>query len=75
MLDAPNLSPRVATEERDGLYETIATDQLPDRPWRSEPRAVKRRPKNYRLMTKPPDQMIVEPSRKASQKPAASRTN
>lgn len=75
VLDAPNLSTRVATEERDTLYETIATDQLPDRPWRSEPRAVKRRPKNFRLMTKPRAQMVVEPSRKASQKPAKSCTN
>lgn len=74
-LDAPNLSPRVAADERDALYETIVDDQLPDRPWRSEPRAVKRRPKNYRLMTKPRRKMIVENSRKASQKPANSRLN
>ena len=31
----------------------IAKDQLPQRPNRSEPRAVKRRPKSYQYLTKP----------------------
>lgn len=35
------------------LLEQIAGDILPDRPNRIEPRAVKRRPKNYRKLTRP----------------------
>ena len=35
------------------LLHTIAHDTVPSRPNRSEPRAVKRRPKNYHLLTKP----------------------
>jgi len=64
------VQPRVSAAERDALYETIAGDPLPHRPNRSEPRAVKRRPKNFRLMTKPRHQMIVERSRNQSQKPS-----
>ena len=50
------------------FYQSIAKDLLPDRPDRSEPRAVKRRPKNFRLLTKPRHEMIVERNRKQSQK-------
>jgi len=35
------------------LSENLARDLLPDRPGRSEPRAVKRRPKPYPLLSKP----------------------
>jgi hypothetical protein len=35
------------------LLEWIAADVLPDRPNRVEPRCVKRRPKNYRRLTRP----------------------
>ena len=35
------------------LLAVIAHDRVPLRPNRSEPRAVKRRPKNYHLLTKP----------------------
>ena len=35
------------------LLEIIARDQLPDRPDRCEPRAVKRRPKPYPLLNRP----------------------
>jgi len=35
------------------LLEIIARDQVPDRPGRREPRAVKRRPKPYRLLNCP----------------------
>jgi hypothetical protein len=55
---------------KDLLYHTIAADPLTQRPHRAEPRAVKRRPKNFRLLTKPRRQMIVERCRKWSQKPA-----
>jgi hypothetical protein len=35
------------------LLETIARDEVPDRPGRVEPRAVKRRPKAFPLLNKP----------------------
>lgn len=35
------------------LLQSLADDLLPLRPHRSEPRAVKRRPKNYHLLTQP----------------------
>ena len=37
----------------DALLECIARDPVPLRPNRSEPRARKRRPKNYQLLNKP----------------------
>lgn len=42
----------------------IASDPVPHRPNRSEPRARKRRPKNYRLLTKPRHEMGPLPHRK-----------
>lgn len=50
------------------FYQTIANDLLPVRPDRSEPRAKKRRPKNFRLLTKPRHEMIVERNRKSGTK-------
>jgi hypothetical protein len=47
----------------DTLLEIIAADVLPFRPDRVEPRAKKRRPKNYHLLTKPRRQMLVPPHR------------
>ena len=41
------------------LYESITQCPLLQRPGRSEPRAVKRRPKGYHLLTKPRHEMIV----------------
>ena len=35
------------------LLEVIARDQVPERPGRREPRAVKRRPKPYQLLNRP----------------------
>jgi hypothetical protein len=37
------------------LLEVIARDQVPERPDRREPRAVKRRPKAFPLLNKPRD--------------------
>jgi len=45
------------------LLRTLAEDQVPHRPNRSEPRAVKRRRKNYHLLTKPRHQMGNLPHR------------
>ncbi len=41
----------------------FANDLVPLRPDRSEPRAVKRRPKVYQLLTKPRLNMVVSSSR------------
>ena len=57
------------------FYQSIATDPLLVRPERSEPRAVKRRSKNFRLLTKPRHEMLVERCRKQSQKPSKKATN
>jgi hypothetical protein len=35
------------------MIRVVAEDKVPDRPGRREPRAVKRRPKPYPLLTKP----------------------
>lgn len=41
----------------DQLYSAISGKKIQDRPGRQEPRAVKRRPKPFQLMTAPRDQM------------------
>jgi hypothetical protein len=55
---------RATCKLRKLFYQSIADDLLLERPGRSEPRAVKRRPKNFRLLTKPRHEMIVERYRK-----------
>lgn len=54
---APALALAADTEERNSLYaqmlEYIVADPVPERPGRTEPRAKKRRPKNYPLLTQP----------------------
>ena len=62
--------PRVASKLRRLFYQSIADDLLLERPERTEPRAVKRRPKNFRLLTKRRHEMLVERNRKQSQKPS-----
>ena len=58
---------KASTRRQRIIYERIllalAADLVPHRPDRSEPRAVKRRPKVYQLLTKPRRQMVVSPSR------------
>jgi len=46
------------------LLLAIASDQVPQRPLRSEPRVKKRRPKNYQFLTKPRHNMIVSDKRR-----------
>ena len=46
------------------LLALLAEDLVPLRPERVEPRAIKRRPKGYQLLTKPRHQMCVAQSRK-----------
>ena len=43
------------------MLQSIARDQLPDRPGRREPRCLKRRPKAFPFMTKPRRQMKDPP--------------
>ena len=68
-------TPRRVRHLRQMFYEAVAGDPLPVRPDRSEPRAVKRRPKNFRLLTKPRKQMVVERCRQQSQKPSKNALN
>ena len=51
--------PRKQADLINQLLETIAHDPVPLRPGRTEPRARKRRPKNYQLLTHPRRQMKV----------------
>jgi hypothetical protein len=46
------------------LLARLANDLVPDRPGRSEPRARKRRPKNYLFLTRPRRRMRVSTSRR-----------
>jgi hypothetical protein len=45
------------------LLDVIARDQVPDRPYRIEPRTVKRRPKAYQLLNRPRHTMKEIPHR------------
>lgn len=58
---------RERPRRQDALIEqmlaVIAGDPVPDRPDRSEPRAKKRRPKNYHFLTRPRHEMRVPPHR------------
>lgn len=56
--------PRTISAMVDEMLLAIARDPNPHRPGRSEPRVKKRRPKNYRLMTKPRHEMGPLPHRK-----------
>ena len=56
--------PRTISAIIDEMLLAIARDLNPHRPGRSEPRVKKRRPKNYRLLTKPRHEMGPLPHRK-----------
>jgi hypothetical protein len=62
---SPLFAPKMfaAKRARAELLRIIAADQVPDRPNRIEPRARKRRPKPYPLLTKPRRKMVVSPTR------------
>lgn len=62
-IHAARLTPRKQDALIDEMLKFIASDQVPERPERSEPRAKKRRAKNYHLLTKPRSQMVVPPHR------------
>jgi hypothetical protein len=50
---APGLDASRRGALHNALLRTIARDRIPHRPNRTEPRAKKRRPKNYQLLTQP----------------------
>lgn len=52
VLDAARKSPRKQRRLLLEMLHLIAADAIPERPGRSEPRAKKRRPKNFQLLTK-----------------------
>jgi len=56
--------PRTIAAMVDEMLLAIAKDLNPHRPGRNEPRVKKRRPKNYRLLTKPRHEMGHLPHRK-----------
>ena len=62
-LHAATGAPRRQRQLYEEMLAIIARDPLPWRPERSEPRAKKRRPKPYQLLTKPRHQMRVIPHR------------
>jgi hypothetical protein len=62
-VQAAHGQPRKQAQLLDHMLENIAADRLPQRPNRSEPRAKKRRAKNYHLLTKPRHHMGNLPHR------------
>jgi hypothetical protein len=70
-IHAARHQPNASEERYSAMLAIIAEDLLPYRPHRSEPRAKKRRPKNYHLLTKPRRQMHV-PSHRNRPKPVSS---
>jgi len=56
-LEALRGMPRKQQALLEAMFELIAKDLVPLRPGREEPRAKKRRPKNYQLLTKPRKEM------------------
>ena len=58
--------PRKQSDMLAALLRVIAEDDVPHRPGRSEPRAKKRRPKNYHLLNKPRHLLVVPAHRNRS---------
>jgi hypothetical protein len=65
-------TPRKQAELINRMLQRIAGDPLPYRPGRTEPRAKKRRPKNYQLLNKPRAEMKPSPHRNKRPKIALS---
>jgi hypothetical protein len=63
LIAAADQTPRVQQKLIGQMLALIAGDPVPERPGRSEPRAKKRRGKNYQLLTKPRGQMGNLPRR------------
>ena len=71
-IHASSKTPRKQTELINHMLQAIAADPLPPRPGRAEPRAKKRRPKNYQLLNKPRHKMKPSPHRNKRPKTALS---
>ncbi len=71
-IHASSKTPRKQAELIRRMLEAIAADPLPLRPGRAEPRAKKRRPKNYQLLNKPRHEMKPSPHRNKRPKTALS---
>ena len=65
-LEAMRGMPRKQQALLDAMFKIIAQDLVPHRPDREEPRAKKRRPKNYHLLTKPRHKMKISGHRNRS---------
>jgi hypothetical protein len=63
VVDAANGKPRKQAALLDQMLKILAEDLVPYRPNRSEPRAKKRRPKNYQVLNKPRHKMGNLPHR------------
>jgi hypothetical protein len=61
-------TPRKQNQLIDQMLATIARDQVSERPGRSEPRAKKRRSKNYQLLSTPRHQTGNLPRRNRPRK-------
>lgn len=68
VIAAAGVTPRKQSQLIDQMLACLARDLLPQRPGRSEPRAKKRRPKNYQLLTKPRHEIGNLPRRNRPQK-------
>ncbi len=63
----PRATPRKQDKLIDEMLAVIASDLVPERPGRSQPRAKKQRSKNYHLLTKPRNEMKVPSHRNRPQ--------
>jgi hypothetical protein len=68
-IHASSKTPRKQAELINRMLAAIASDPVPFRPGRSEPRARKRRPKTYQLLTQPRREMKVVPHREKYRAP------
>ena len=73
-IHAAAATPRLQQALIDQMLSIIAGDPVPARPHRSEPRAVKRRRKNYQLLTKPRPQSGNLPHRNRPKSTTAPKT-
>ena len=64
----PGLSLKQVRELKSEFYEKLVDRLVPERPGRNEPRARKRRQKNYNLLTKPRREMVIDYHRNRPEK-------
>jgi len=72
VIHASCATPRKQAELINRMLQRIAGDPLPHRPGRTQPRAKKRRPKNYQLLNQPRAEMKPSPHRNKRPKTALS---